>query len=463
MQAKNNWLEASVERPASETHVFADSILEERVCPLEACFPRATQHFRRCESSQNAFNALLVVHLGELRTLKSILGTNIGDAILQHIRNVLAMHALAENSVASKSGDDEIIILLQKIGETHAAAVAGATAASMQITRALDQFRIGSGYCRQGPISIGIAVFSDCGADNPLQQASLAMLHSKAIGTSAISHYNDEMLRAAVKKIELVADLQKALSNREFRVAYQPQVDSNGNPIGAEALIRWMHPLKGEILPGEFIPCAENSGLIPSIGKWVLTEACEQLSRWAGNENFQHLSISVNVSAIQLKNNDFISEVKSILKNTGANPCMLKLEITESFFISNTGSVAIGLRHLTSIGIKISMDDFGTGYASFSSLRLIPFNQIKIDRVFVTDILNSEVDSSIVNSIISLARTLKIEVMAEGVETIHQFHALKKMGCRYFQGYFFTPPMNIDGLNSWIMNQTARLVPAALP
>lgn len=248
-------------------------------------------------------------------------------------------------------------------------------------------------------------------------------------------------------------DIRQAIARGEFHLHYQPQMDGTGRMIGAEALLRWRHPVRGNVPPGEFIALSEETGLIIPIGEWVLRSACAQLQAWANNPATQHLTIAVNVSASQFRQPDFVEHVRSILSLSGAPASRLKLELTESALADDVTIVVAKMRALKEIGISWSLDDFGTGYSSLSSLKRLPLDQLKIDQSFVRDLQTDPRNMPIVEAILSLSETLDLSVIAEGVETEAQLAALANAGCRYFQGYYFSRPIPIAELDRLLATQ----------
>jgi EAL domain-containing protein (putative c-di-GMP-specific phosphodiesterase class I) len=277
-----------------------------------------------------------------------------------------------------------------------------------------------------------------------LKCADLAMYQAKEAGRNTLRFFEPEMQAAITARAALESDLRKAVQDGEFILHYQPQVDQAGNLTGCEALVRWQHQERGLVSPMMFIPVAESTGLILQIGRWVLQTACSQLRAWSDRPLVNQLTIAVNVSARQFYQPDFVDEVVSILKQTGANPSRLKLELTESLLVSNIEDVITKMHHLKAIGVGFSLDDFGTGYSSLSYLKRLPLDQLKIDQTFVRDILTDPNDAAIANMVIALARTLGLDVIAEGVESIPQFEFLAAQGCHAYQGYLFSKPIPIE-------------------
>ncbi len=248
----------------------------------------------------------------------------------------------------------------------------------------------------------------------------------------------------------LYADMRHALAKGHFCLHYQPQVDAQGNIFGAEALLRWQHPIRGMISPGVFISIAEETGLILPIGTWVLKEACAVLVRWSENPALKHLSLSVNVSASQLRQPDFVQEVIEIVMRSGAEPTHLKLELTESMLANDVEATIKKMRTLRSFGISWSLDDFGTGYSSLNYLKHLPFEQLKIDQSFVRDLLTNESDKAIVETLVTLSKNMNMMLIAEGVETTEQLRYLLSKGCLQYQGYFFSKPLPMDAFESFL-------------
>ena len=258
--------------------------------------------------------------------------------------------------------------------------------------------------------------------------------------------FNPKMQADVNTKAEIIQELYAAISNEQFELYYQKQIDDQGHAIGVEVLLRWCHPMKGMISPAQFIPIAEDTGLIVPIGQWVLQQACQTLASWAKESAKEALTIAVNISAIQFNKNNFVQTVLDALHHTGANPRRLKLELTESMLVSDIADIKTKMSALQQHGVMFSIDDFGTGYSSLFYLKQLPLNQLKIDQAFVRDILVDDNDRAIAQSVITLSQSLKLEVIAEGVETQAQRALLQSMGCYVYQGYLFGKPCSIDEL-----------------
>ncbi len=270
------------------------------------------------------------------------------------------------------------------------------------------------------------------------------MKPAKAAGRNAIRFYDPKMQAALEKRAAIAADLRHALSKQQFQLHYQIQMDTQRRPLGAEMLLRWEHPERGFIFPDQFIPMAEETGLIVPIGLWVLETACAQLRAWQHDPQMRDLTLAVNVSARQFRQSDFVTQVQRVLLEYGARSSKLKLELTESIVLDNVEDTIRKMQELKLLGVEFSMDDFGTGYSSLSYLKRLPLNQIKIDQTFVRDITSDPNDAAIVNTIIAMTRSLGLNVIAEGVETEAQREFLDSHGCHVFQGYLFGRPVPLD-------------------
>jgi EAL domain-containing protein (putative c-di-GMP-specific phosphodiesterase class I) len=294
--------------------------------------------------------------------------------------------------------------------------------------------------------SIGVCLFqgNEESIDTLLKHADMAMYQVKDSGRNAVRFFDPAMQLAVETRVALEADLRRAVPDRQLQLYYQIQVDNECRPIGAEALIRWIHPTRGIIPPLKFIPIAEESSLILDLGCWVLETACHQLRIWASSEKTCHLTLAVNVSAQQFKQRDFVEKVTSVLRKHEVLPSSLKLELTESIVLNDVADIVDKMHALKVLGVMLSMDDFGTGYSSLSYLKQLPLDQIKIDQSFVRDMTTDLNDAVMVKTIIDLANNFRLNVIAEGVEVKEQLDMLKKYDCMAYQGYFFSKPVPVE-------------------
>ena len=274
-----------------------------------------------------------------------------------------------------------------------------------------------------------------------LRQADLAMYQAKTAGRNTLRFFDPHMQAVVTARAALESDLRQALAQDQFLLYYQPQVDRLGQYIGVEALVRWLHPERGLVTPVHFIPLAEETGLVLTLGRWVLHTACQVLAQWRSDPALQGLSMAVNVSSRQFRHAGFVDDVAHVLQITGAPAHLLKLELTESLLVEDMETTIATMTALGALGVGFSLDDFGTGYSSLSYLKLMPLHQLKIDQSFVRDLLTDPNDAAIVNTIIGLSRSLGLTVIAEGVETTEQRDALLHAGCPAFQGYLFSKPL----------------------
>jgi len=274
----------------------------------------------------------------------------------------------------------------------------------------------------------------------------MAMYKAKEAGRNTVQFFDPKMQVAVSSKATLIHDLYNAIQQRQFTLFYQKQIDQHGRVVGVEALLRWFHPEKGMISPAQFIPLTEETGLIVPIGDWILQQACETLANWAKQPVTKNLSVAVNISVVQFSKDNFVQKVINSLRSSGANPQLLKLEITESLLANNIPDVKAKMRELQQCGVTFSIDDFGTGYSSLSYLKQLPINQLKIDQSFVRDIINSINDKAIAQAVITLASSMGLQVIAEGVETEDQRALLHRMGCNTYQGYLFGKPCRLEEL-----------------
>jgi len=396
---------------------------------------------------KGCFGALLFIDLDNFKVLNDTRGHHMGDELLKQVAARLTECVRGMDTVA-RLGGDEFVVMLEELGSNELEAGAQAEAVGKKVLLSLNQHFDLEGQPHHSSPSIGVTLFFDRqqSVDELLQRADLAMYQSKAAGRNTLRFFDPVMQAAASARAALEIDLRNALQRLEFSLQYQPVVDERGNATGVEALLRWQHPLRGFVSPAEFIPVAEQAGLIIPIGQWVLSAACAQLVAWSTSAATRRLTMAVNVSARQFRHPEFTSQLLDLLRVSGANPYRLKLELTESMLLSDFEDVIVKMGELRSIGVNFALDDFGTGYSSLSYLKRLPLDQLKIDQSFVRDVLTDPNDAAIARTILSLARSLDLSVVAEGVETAGQRDFLLACGCRAFQGYFFGRPVPVDQL-----------------
>ena len=397
--------------------------------------------------SQRSANhgALLFFDLDNFKILNDTLGHDKGDLLLQQVAQRLKA-CVREVDTVARLGGDEFVVMLRGLGQLTKDAASQAELICEKILTVLNQpYQLTDTDYHSTP-SIGIALFADknVSVDELMKQADIAMYQAKKSGHNTYRFFDPVMQAAIERRSQLENGLRKALHDQQFQLYFQVQVDENSAPQGAEALIRWQHPERGLIPPFEFIPLAEETGMIVPIGQWVLASACAQLNRWSKNPVTRHLQLAVNVSARQFRQPDFCDQVTQEVRQAGIDPSRLKLELTESLVLDNIDSTIEKMHTLKQLGIQFSIDDFGTGHSSLSNLKKLPLDQLKIDQSFVRDIATDPDDAIIVQTIIAMSNHLGIAVIAEGVETEQQKQFLIKHHCRQFQGYLFGKPMPIE-------------------
>jgi diguanylate cyclase (GGDEF)-like protein/PAS domain S-box-containing protein len=389
--------------------------------------------------------ALLFVDLDHFKTLNDSLGHDVGDLLLQQVAERL-MAIVREGDTVARLGGDEYLVMLENLSEQAIEAAAQAEVISEKILFALNlPYQLAANEY-QSTVSIGVALFNTHhqSQEELLKHADIAMYQAKKAGRNSICFYDPQMQHTIHARVELERDLRIANKNRQFQLHYQIQVDHLGQPLGAEALIRWLHPERGLVSPFHFIPLAEEKGLILPIGQWVLETACAQLKTWQQNAFTRDLTLSINVSAKQFRQKGFVDQVQTAINQYAIDPKLLKLELTESILLESIEDTIITMNALKEIGIRFSLDDFGTGYSSLQYLKRLPLTQLKIDQSFVRDIVVDSNDKAIVRTIIAMAQSMELEVIAEGVETDEQRQLLFNKGCKKFQGYLFGKPVPIE-------------------
>lgn len=390
----------------------------------------------------HSYCALLFLDIDKFKTLNDTLGHQIGDLLLVEIAERLR-RAVREYDTVARLGGDEFVVLLEQL-DTHEdeAAQQAQNVAEKVAAQLRREYELA---CHKyiGTSSIGIALF--CGqsmsSDELLRRADLAMYQAKSSGRSAVCFFDPEMQASIAARQALEIDLKQAIIHEEFFLCFQPQFDSGGGMVGAEALLRWRSPQRGLVPPDEFIGLAEESGLILPIGHWVMREVCRCIEDWRRYPELARITVSVNVSAKQIALPTFVEEVQELLSFYAVEPARLKLEITETMLVDRIDEIIAKINELRAVGVRFSLDDFGTGYSSLSYLKRLPFDQVKIDQSFARGALDDPNDAAICRAIIALGRALNLEVVAEGIETEAQWSFFKAEGCRYGQGYLFGKPM----------------------
>jgi diguanylate cyclase (GGDEF)-like protein/PAS domain S-box-containing protein len=414
-------------------------------------YDRMAQALAGCKRNKH-FGAILFLDLDNFKTLNDTHGHDVGDLLLIEVARRMSDVMRAGDTIA-RLGGDEFVLLLENLSEDvlEAAIQARMVGDKMLEATALPYLlRKVEFSCTT---SIGISMFGnqEQSVDDLFKQADLAMYQAKKYGRNNLRFFDPAMQAALEEYSALESSLRRALERRQLSLHYQIQINSAGHAIGAEALLRWHHPERGLVTPAQFIPLAEETGLIVPIGLWVLNSACAQIKKWSANPHTRELQLAINVSARQFRQVDFVEQVQQALSASGINPARLKIELTESLVLDNVDEVITKMHALKALGISFSMDDFGTGYSSLSYLKQLPLSQLKIDQSFVRDIVSDPNDAAIVQAIITMGGAFGLNVIAEGVETEAQHQFLNQQGCHAFQGYLFGKPMPLEAFESLIL------------
>ncbi|MTJ84329.1 MAG: EAL domain-containing protein [Telmatospirillum sp.] len=389
--------------------------------------------------------ALLFIDLDNFKTLNDSLGHDTGDVLLTQVARRLRASVRTEDTVA-RLGGDEFLLMLENLSADETDAASQVEAIGDKILSSLNKpYHLNAQPFHCTP-SVGVTLFKgmDATIEDLLKQADIAMYRAKAAGRNTLRFFDPGMEAVVMERAVMEADLREALARGQFLLHYQAQVGDAGRLTGAEALVRWQHPRRGMVPPGDFIALAEETGLILTLGDWVLETACRQLADWAPQPDLHDLTVAVNVSARQVRQPDFVDRVRAILDQTGAPARRLKLELTESLLADNMEDMIEKMSALKRHGVGFALDDFGTGYSSLAYLKRLPLDQLKIDRSFVDDVLVDPNDAAIARTIVALARSLGLGVIAEGVETEAQRLFLADAGCHAYQGYLFSKPLAVE-------------------
>jgi diguanylate cyclase (GGDEF)-like protein/PAS domain S-box-containing protein len=402
--------------------------------------------------------ALLFLDLDNFKDLNDTQGHDKGDQLLKQVAQRL-QGCVREDDTVARLGGDEFVVMLQDLSEEPGAAASQAEIVGEKIIQTLNQPYLLTDTTHRSTPSVGVTLFGEKPEkpDDLLKRADLAMYQAKAAGRNTLRFFDVQMQTTVTQRAGMEVALREAIERQQFLLHYQPQVDAEGNITGAETLVRWQHPSRGMVFPGEFIALAEHTGLILPLGQWILESACQQISKWDLKSGLQQLSVSVNVSALQLMQADFVAQVLRALEQSGADPHRLKIELTEGVLVADVSKTIDKMLALKAHGVGFSLDDFGTGYSSLSFLKLLPLDQLKIDQSFVRDILVDSNDAAIANMVIALGESLNLMVIAEGVETQEQRNYLVQNGCFAYQGYLFGRPMPVDAFETLVAsNQLLR-------
>jgi diguanylate cyclase (GGDEF)-like protein/PAS domain S-box-containing protein len=411
---------------------------------------RLKQTLAAC-ARQPVYCGLLVIDLDNFKSMNDTFGHLQGDALLVEVAHRLKACVRDVDTVA-RLGGDEFVVLIQSVGSDPAEAASNAETVARKVLLRLGQNFTFEEASYHLTASLGIALFNSARAsmDELLKQSDLALYQAKAAGRNTFRFFDAGMQVMVDERSWLGGELRQALAQKQFTLHYQAQFDMVRGLVGAEALLRWDCPGRGQVPPAVFIPLAEQIGLIKSLGNWVLEAACQTLVHWAALPALSHLTLSINVSPKQFQMPDFVQSVMQCLERSGARPDRLKLELTEGMLIHDLRDVNTKMASLKAQGIGLSLDDFGTGYSSLNYLRRLSLNQLKIDQTFVQNVLTNDNDAAITRTIVALGQSLGLEVLAEGVETLAQKEFLTQIGCHAFQGYFFSKPLPLPAFESFV-------------
>jgi len=390
------------------------------------------------------YGVVLFLDLDKFKTLNDTLGHGFGDLLLIEVAARIKS-CVREIDTVARMGGDEFVVLIEDVSADAEEASQKAAHIAEKIRSALVQPYFLEGQEQHSSPSIGVCLYRGRAesVDSLLKHADMAMYQAKASGRNTVCFFDPVMQKAVEGRVALEADLRRAVSLQQLHLYYQIQLDNEHRPLGAEALLRWVHPARGMVSPAQFIPIAEETLLIIEIGQWVLETACRQLKLWEQHARTRDLTLAINVSAQQFATHDFVAQVTAMLRKHRVDPSRLKLELTESVVLEDVRGTVEIMHALKGLGVGLSMDDFGTGYSSLSNLKLLPLDQLKIDQSFVRDITTDPNDAVMVQTIIGLARNFRLNVIAEGVETESQLEFLKINGCMAYQGYLFSKPVPV--------------------
>jgi diguanylate cyclase (GGDEF)-like protein/PAS domain S-box-containing protein len=398
--------------------------------------------YQAVSNRNQQYGAILMIDLDHFKTLNDTHGHDVGDQLLCKVAAEL-LTGLRDGDTIARLGGDEFVVLLENLSVDRQEAAALTERVAQHVLMVLGRAQQLDTIEYHNAASVGATLFTgmQMSIEELMKQADLAMYKAKEMGRNRLRFFDAAMQIQILEHAALEAALASAIEREQLQLYYQPQIDAAGRMVGAEALLRWQHPERGLVSPLDFIPLAEESHLILTLGTWVLDTACRQLAVWARQPGFEHLTLAINVSTRQFSEADFVADVKAIIARTQIAPQRLKLELTESILINNVEDIIAKMALLKAEGVRFALDDFGTGYSSLSYLKRLPLDQLKIDRSFVKTIHQNSNDAAIASMIIVLAKTLGLGVIAEGVETSAQKDFLSGLGCHNYQGYWFSPPL----------------------
>jgi diguanylate cyclase (GGDEF)-like protein/PAS domain S-box-containing protein len=424
--------------------------------PNQSLFKDRLKQAIALSGRSDQMQAVLLLNLDRFKTINDSLGYTAGDRMLQAVAQRLTS-CVRESDTVARFGGDEFAVLLMQIGRPQDAANT-----AKAIKQAVEQAFLIDGQELFITSSIGISLYPDDGRDTPtlLKSAGVALERAKEKGSGDYEFYTSGRTTHALKQLLLESQMRPALDRGEFVVEYQPQVDvKTFQLVGMEALVRWNHPVLGQLQPNDFISLAEDTGMITSIGDWVLQTSCAQNKLWL-DSGFSPMRLAVNVSARQFQQPAFVATVRDLLKETRLDPALLELELTEGSIMKEPEKAIEKLKEVRNMGIKIAIDDFGTGYSSLSYLKRFPLDTLKIDKTFVSDVTTNKDDAAIVKAIVKLGHALDLTVIAEGVETPGQLEYLTSLGCDVIQGYLFSKAITTQLFTELLMEQLRVTTPS---
>lgn len=428
-------------RAESKIHTLAfyDSLTH---LPNRQLFNDRLSHALAQSQRHQKYGALIMIDLDNFKALNDTKGHHIGDELLKQVAFRI-QSLLREGDTLGRIGGDEFVVLMEGISFDIEQTALQSEKFAQSVKQLMNQTYTILSYEYISSASIGIVLFQGYAKSREtlLKQVDIAMYHAKKLGRNRVCFYDPSMQENIEYKTLMESELKTALLKQEFILFYQPQMNANNEMIGVEALVRWHHPSKGLIPPNVFIPLAEETGDIISLGEWVMNQACKQLSAWMKKYDNICLNVAINVSAKQFQEPSFYDMVSTILDHSNIPSSLITLELTESLILENIHEVITKIEALRSLGVRISLDDFGTGYSSLSYLKRLPLDELKVDQSFVRDINHDKNDAMIVKTIIEMAENFELDIIAEGVEDDKQLTYLKENGCSRFQGYFFGKPM----------------------